>query len=149
MPLNRYIDSSLVEDIVPHFLPTSFHKDSLVSIPFYADVALMFYRDDLLEKVQDAEEFRKELSSSITWERFIDLQMKVDAANGRVNKPFYLFQADAYEGLMCSFTELMSNHKNPMVASEVKLGEDDELSKKSIKFLVLISCTKIKFHHSK
>lgn len=136
MPLNRYIDSSLVEDVVPHFLPTSFHKDSLVSIPLYADVALMFYRDDLLEKVQDAEEFRKELSSSITWERFIDLQMKVDAANGRVNKPFYLFQADAYEGLMCSFTELMNNHKNPMVASEVKLGEDDELSKKSIKFLV-------------
>jgi multiple sugar transport system substrate-binding protein len=38
--------------------------------------------------------------------------------------------------LMCSFTELMSNHKNPMVASELKLGEDDELSKKSIKFLI-------------
>lgn len=55
------------------------------------------------------------LSFSITWERFIDLQMKVDARTGGLTNLF-IFAADVYEGLMCSFTELMSNHKNPMVA---------------------------------
>lgn len=134
-PLNALIDSSTVGSIIPHFLPTSYYKDSLVAIPHYIDIALMFYRDDLLKKVPGYEQYERELAGSITWERFAELRSAVDAANNRVNKPFYIFQAEAYEGLMCSFVEVMSNLHNPVVVEQGRLGKDDAKTTAAIEFI--------------
>ncbi len=135
LPLNTMIDSSMIGSIIPHFLPTSYYKDSLVAIPHYIDIALMFYRDDLLKKVPGYEQFEKELSESITWERFGELKKAVDAANNRVKEPFYIFQAEAYEGLMCSFVEVMANLNNPVVVNQGKLGTDEAKTTAAIDFI--------------
>lgn len=134
-PLNSMIDSNTISSIIPHFLPTSYYKDSLVAIPHYIDIALMFYRDDLLKKVPGYEQYEKELSESITWERFAELKRAVDVANNRVKEPFYIFQAEAYEGLMCSFVEVMANLNNPVVVEKGKLGEDDAKTAGAIDFI--------------
>lgn len=107
--LNQYFDSSFVKNLPPHTLRSCYAGESLVAVPFYTDIALMFYRDDLLKKLSNYEEYSRELASSITWEKFTKLREEIAALPGRGNKPFYLFQADEYEGLMCSFTEVLDN----------------------------------------
>jgi len=135
LPLNKLADSNLVEDLMPHFLPTSYTNDSLVALPLYFDIAVMFYREDMLKKVPRYQEFEKELNESITWERFRELRNLVDAANRRVNKPFYLFQADEYEGLMCSFVEVLMNKNNQINLKNGNLTKDDKIAAEAIQFL--------------
>jgi multiple sugar transport system substrate-binding protein len=137
LPLNKWIDSAVVKDIVPDFLPTCYYNDSLVAMPLYIDVALMFYRDDLLKKLDDYEEYSKELANSIGWDRFIGLKSKIEAANNSTgkNKPFYIFQADAYEGLMCSFVELMASQNDQMLTKNGKFTLNEKNAKFSIQFL--------------
>lgn len=136
LPLNRLLDSNLVGNIMPHFLPTSYTNDSLVAIPLYFDIALMFYRDDLLKKVPGYEVFENELAGSITWERFTELKSLVDAANNRKNKPFYIFQADEYEGLMCSFVEVTTNMNNQISLKNDNISKNDKVAGEAVQFLV-------------
>lgn len=134
-PLNLLFDSTTAGGVVPYFLPTCYYGDSLVAVPHYIDIALMFYRDDLLKKVPGYEAYEKELAASITWERFAALKSAVDLANNRVNKPFYVFQAEAYEGLMCSFVEVMANLNNPVVIKGGKFGSDSAKTARAIDFI--------------
>ncbi|HCY77995.1 MAG TPA: hypothetical protein DHV28_18980 [Ignavibacteriales bacterium] len=132
VPLQKYIDSTEINSIIPNALETCFYNDSLVAVPLYIDIALMFYRDDLLKKFSDYDDLKKLIDSSITWEQFIDLSKRFD--NNK--NPFYIFQADDYEGLICSFTELMANQNNPIVDADGHLSIDSPEGKKSLQLLV-------------
>jgi len=132
MSLQNMFDSSEVNSIIPNALETCFYKDSLVAIPLYIDISLMFYRDDLLRKFPDYTELIKEINQSITWDEFIKLSKRFN----RQQNPFYFFQADDYEGLICSFTELMANQNNPVVDKTGKLLLDTPEGKRSLQLLV-------------
>ncbi len=92
----------------------------------------MFYRDDLIRKFSDYPELKKQLDESITWEKFIELSKRFNINTN----PFYIFQADDYEGLICSFTELMANQNNPVVDANGNLKLDTPEGKKSLQLLV-------------
>ncbi len=115
--LNQYFDSGFVKTIIPHTLRSCYAGESLVAVPFYTDIGLMFYRDDILKKLGNYEEYSRELAESVTWERFAKLKQEISALPGREYKPFYLFQADEYEGLMCSFTELLDNYGGKLTSA--------------------------------
>jgi multiple sugar transport system substrate-binding protein len=127
--LDKLIDSSHIKNILDNALETCYYKDSLVAVPLYIDIALMFYRDDLLKKFPDYEKVKSELQNSISWERLIELHknLKID--------PFYIFQADDYEGLLCQFTELMANQNSPIVDKSRKLVVNSIEGKKSLSLL--------------
>ena len=92
----------------------------------------MFYRDDLLRKFSDYSELKKQIDESITWGKFIELGKRFNINSN----PFYTFQADDYEGLICSFTELMANQNNPVVDAKGNLSLDTNEAKKSLQLLV-------------
>ena len=132
VPMQQYLDSTEIHSIIPNALETCYYKDSLVAVPLYIDIALMFYRDDLIRKFSDYPELKKQLDESITWEKFIKLSKRFNINTN----PFYIFQADDYEGLICSFTELMENQNNPVVDANGNLKLDTPEGKKSLQLLV-------------
>lgn len=128
VPLDSMIDSQKVNNILPYALKSCVYNNKLYALPLYIDVALMFYRDDLLKKLPEYNEFSNELASSITWERFFELQRKLKLPANN----FYVFQADDYEGLLCSFTELMTNLKSKIIKNNGKLKLDEFNARKAI-----------------
>lgn len=132
VPLNKILDSSEVNNIIPQALETCIYNDSLVAVPLYIDIGLMFYRDDLLRNQPDYLQLVEKLKNSITWDDFIELSKRF---KNKLN-PFYTFQADDYEGLICSFAELMANQNNPMINKEDKVLIDSPEGKKSLQLLV-------------
>jgi multiple sugar transport system substrate-binding protein len=130
--LEKLINSQEINSIIPNALETCYYNDSLVAVPLYIDIAVMFYRDDLLRKFSDYAELKKQLDESITWEKFIELSKRSNINSN----PFYIFQADDYEGLMCSFTELMANQNNPIADKDGNLKLDTPEGRKSLQLLV-------------
>lgn len=135
LPLDHYIDTSLVNTLLPFTLQTCMYRDSLVALPLYTDISVMFYRKDILEALPSGRQFEKELSQSITWERFAELKNKIAQTEGRGSAPFYYIQADAYEGLICSLFELNAAHGNMMISGDGRVLTQDGILVKSIAFL--------------
>ena len=132
VPLQNLLDSTEVSNIIPNALQTCLYKDTLVAVPLYIDIAVMFYRDDLLKKLPDHSKNVDELNHSITWEKFIELHQKIT----KTKNPFYIFQADDYEGLLCTFMELMANQNNPIIDKDGKILVNSSEGKKSLQLLV-------------
>lgn len=156
-PLSNYFPVPQRNQIIPQALESCFYKDQLVAVPLYFDIGLMYYRSDLLKKLPDYSVVKNELDNFITWEKFIRLgeRMNLLAASSRrikpssaavpiyrgegglkpTGNPFYLFPADNYEGLMCSFVELLeSQNEKLFVNDSVKLNT--RAAEKSLQLLV-------------
>lgn len=113
-PLGMYIPVSERSRIMESALESCYVNEQLVAIPFYIDVGMMYYRRDLLESLPDYPQLREKLKSAITWEEFIDLHRRLR----RLNKPFYTFPAKNYEGLVCSFIDLLECQEQSIFAGD-------------------------------
>jgi multiple sugar transport system substrate-binding protein len=71
-------------------------------MPMYLDVGLLYYRRDIIRRLPDADAVEKRLQESMTWEEMAQLRTRL----AYMNKPFYLFPAKDYEGLICNYLEL-------------------------------------------
>lgn len=111
-PLDAYFPNKLKDKILPIALESCYYDSTLVAIPLFVDVGLMYYRKDLIDKLPNADKIEKELRSSITWREFERLGMELKGQD----RPFYIFQADNYEGLMCSLDEMMTGLGDPLYA---------------------------------
>lgn len=132
VPLQKFIDSSEIKNILPNALETCIYQDTLVAVPMYVDISLMFYRDDIIKTLKINDKTLSQLHNSITWRDFIELRKN----STQLKNPFYVFQADDYEGLLCAFTELMANQNNPIVDKSGKLLIDTPEGRRSLKLLV-------------
>ena len=101
-PLGKDIDQSVLQKILPEPLSSCYYKGSLVALPINIDVGIMYYRKDLLKKLHDYREIKLKLDNTITWDEFIKLGTRLNSRE----HPFYIFPADDYEGLVCSYMEL-------------------------------------------
>ncbi len=111
--MDKYFDPMMKDGLLKYALETCYYSDTLVAVPLYIDVALLYYRKDILRKLPDYKKIETELNNSITWDQFIRLHKEMkDFPN-----PFYLFQADDYEGLICSFSELMGEQNTPFIVN--------------------------------
>ena len=109
-PLGNYFPQDLKANILESALQSCYFDSTLVAVPLFIDVGLMYYRKDFIDGLPNANEVENELRKSITWDEFIRLGERFK--NKR--NPFYIFQADNYEGLMCSFTEMMAGLNDPL-----------------------------------
>ncbi|MCF8240863.1 MAG: extracellular solute-binding protein [Melioribacteraceae bacterium] len=98
--LDNLIPKEKLKGFLPHAAETCYSNNDLVAAPLYLDIGMIYYREDILRDLPEFDELKKELRHSITWEKFIDLRKKL-------NKPYYLFTGDAYEGLVVTFMELI------------------------------------------
>jgi multiple sugar transport system substrate-binding protein len=132
VPLNNLIDSAEINKIIPNALKTCFYQDSLFAVPLYIDISVMFYRDDLLKKLPNYSQIISDLKKSITWEKLIELHRE----SPNFSNPFYIFQADDYEGLLCQFTELLANLNSPIIDKNNKFQINTPADKKALQLLV-------------
>jgi len=102
VPLDELYDQQEIDNFIPNALEPCYVDGVLHAAPLYLDVGLMYYRSDLFEAKVHDKGVEKRLENSITWEEFIQLSKKFD-------NPFYLFPADSYEGLVCSYLEMVLN----------------------------------------
>lgn len=130
-PLEKHFSYSARQTLMPAGLESCSDGKHLVAIPLFLDIAMMYYREDLLREFTDYSSVKKKIDNSITWEDFIKLG-EILKKNG---KPFYTFQGKAYEGLMCSFIELMAS-QNMTLYKNRKLQLNTPEARRALQLLV-------------
>lgn len=128
--LERYFPPREQQQYLARALESCRDNDSLVAIPLYLDISLLMARKDLLLKNKNGEKWLKELENTITWERFIQLKKELNIPN-----PFYIYQADEYEGLMCILMELVVSQGGSILKNDSLYIRNNRELKKSIQLL--------------
>ena len=109
------LDKNFTKDekqkLVQNALCTCIYQDSLVAIPLYLDVAVMFYRDDLLKKIAAYHILKNKIDESITWTDLINIHNEYF----NNSEPVFLFPADSYEGLVAMFVEMMESQGKSLI----------------------------------
>lgn len=125
IPLDKFISAQQRENLLKYAMQSCYYNNELIAAPLYIDIALMYYRNDLLRKLPDYEQIRSKLRASIAWDDFIALQKKMPASS----KPYFIFQADDYEGLICSFMEMLEGQGGSIVSGDsVNLNTPEALN---------------------
>ncbi|MGE5430233.1 MAG: extracellular solute-binding protein [Syntrophomonadaceae bacterium] len=119
IPLEKYVPLQQRENLLKYAMQSCYYNNELIAVPLYIDIALMYYRDDLLRKLPGYKEITAKLKNSITWDDFISLKSKIPGEA----KPYFVFQADDYEGLICSFMEMLAGQGGSIVSGDsIKLN---------------------------
>jgi ABC-type glycerol-3-phosphate transport system substrate-binding protein len=105
-PLTKYFSESERKNFTPATIRTCFHDGQLVAVPLDMVQGVMYYRDDLLKKFPEYKSIIKLLQNNITWEDFLKLKSRLSYRG-----PFYVFPASDFEGLVCSYIELLLSLK--------------------------------------
>ena len=127
--LDDYVKNYRLEDILPAALYTCYYQNDLIAIPTYVDIGMMYYRRDLIQKLPNGSEIEKKLKESISWREFFELSNEFGKDN-----PFYIFPADNFEGLLCSFIEILF-YKNIDFFKPDKIDWQSEELKYTLNFL--------------
>ncbi|MCL5027800.1 MAG: extracellular solute-binding protein [Bacteroidetes bacterium] len=126
--LQDYFPDSEKTKLLSYALKTCFYNDTLVAIPIYIDIALMYYRKDLIDQLPDAKLIEDKLNKSITWQDMIALNEKFK------NNPLFVFQADDYEGLICIYNEILANMNGSLMNKDSLLIKTPQ-AEKALQFL--------------
>lgn len=130
-PLGMYVPVNERSRILESALQSCYVEEQLVAIPFYIDVGMMYYRRDLLESLPDYPQLTEKLKNALSWEEFIELHRRLP----RPNHPFYMFPAKNYEGLVCSFIDLLECQEQSIFASD-SVQLNTPAARKSLQLLV-------------
>jgi len=101
-PLDRYFTPAEQQQLLSYAIQSCRYDGRLVAMPMYIDVGLMYYRRDIIRRLPDGAAIEAEIQQSISWDRFLQLRQRL----GYQHKPYYIFQAKDYEGLVCNLLEL-------------------------------------------
>ena len=104
--LRPYFPESELSKIVPPALKTCIYDGELCSIPLFLDLGIMYYRKDIISKIDNGENIEKKILEGITWDELFKLAKKTNS------KYSYVFQGKNYEGLICNFLEFLGENSN-------------------------------------
>jgi multiple sugar transport system substrate-binding protein len=105
-PMDRHFPPESLAATLPRALESCTVGGSLVALPLYLDVGLLYYRSDIIRRLPDAPAIEEALRRSISWDELIALRDRL-RYQGR---PFYVFQGKAYEGLICNYFEHVASY---------------------------------------
>ena len=96
----------------------------MLAAPMYIDIGMMYYRRDIIERLPDGAAVEQRIQSSLTWDEMTTLRRRL----GYGHRPFYIFQAKDYEGLVCNLLELavgrdpryLTGHTLPVTAQPMQ-----------------------------
>ena len=131
MPLDKVLNETQKKSLLNYAMQSCIYNDTIVAIPLYIDLSVLFYNKEYLKKLPDYSSIKKKLENSITWRDLINLNDRL-ANSGR---PFYVFQADDFEGLICNYCELLKNQNKSIVTNDSLYVVTPE-AKKSLQLLV-------------
>ena len=103
--LNPYLSKTQRKQYLPQLLKNNTVNGKLVSLPWFLNVGLLYYRKDLLEKYG--------VDVPKTWEELEKTSQSIQDAEKKVGNPDlwgYVFQGKAYEGLTCNAIEWIASY---------------------------------------
>ncbi len=128
LDLLPYMDASDVEKYIPSLIENNTVRGKLVALPWYTEVASLYYRKDLLEKYGEP--------VPETWEDLTRISKRIQEAErneGNSNFWGFVFQGKAYEGLTCNALEwIRSFQVAPIVRKDGTLNIDTPESSKAL-----------------
>jgi multiple sugar transport system substrate-binding protein len=130
-PLDSSFKSGDREKIIPVALQSCLYDTSLVSMPLYIDIGLMYYRQDILDRLPEARSIESDLERSISWPEFMRLRDRLKYRG----KPYYVFQGNDYEGLVCNYLELVRG-KDPSFLSQNRIDLQSPAARSALELLV-------------
>jgi multiple sugar transport system substrate-binding protein len=107
-PLDKYIYKSAfpTEVFFPNIINVvNKYEDTFYSLPVFMDVALLYYRADLLNKYGYG-------NPPSTWKELLAYAEKIQSGERKQNQNFngYIWQGAQYEGLVCNFLEFAASN---------------------------------------
>jgi multiple sugar transport system substrate-binding protein len=129
-PLDKYFTLEDRNRIIAPALKSCYYDGELVAVPLDLVQGVMYYRDDLLRKYPDYDKIIKQIKADITWEDFIKLGKRL-----KPSTPFYIFPATDYEGLVCSYMELLMG-LDPYYFDKNGFDLNTEEARKALQLLV-------------
>lgn len=109
-PLDSFISSEQRASFIPIIERNNIFRNKLYAIPWNANIGMLYYRKDLLDKYN--------LNPPETWEELVDTCTKICA-----NEPVfgYLWQGKQYEGLVCNFLECIGSNNGGIISNNGRL----------------------------
>lgn len=102
-PLDKYFSKTEQSKLLDLTLNSCFYNGELVAIPFDISLGVMYYRDDLIKKIDKNGKLTKILNNgNLTWKQFVEIGTKL-----KDKENYYIFPAADYEGLICVYMELL------------------------------------------
>ncbi|MBI5472898.1 MAG: extracellular solute-binding protein [Ignavibacteriae bacterium] len=102
-PLGHQFDDDILGTILEKAIESCYVESTLVAMPLYLDIGMMYYRSDLLRRLPNWQSVEAQLKESITWDDFLKLRESFNDPG----QPFYIFAAKDFEGLVCNYLELL------------------------------------------
>ncbi len=80
------------------------YENKLYALPVFIDVALLYYRKDLLNKYGYT-------GPPETWQQLLDMSIRIQKEERKTNRGFngFVWQGAQYEGLICTFLEFTAS----------------------------------------
>ena len=129
--LHPYFTPAEQEGIIPPAIRSCVNNGRLVAMPLYIDIGVMYYRTDIVRRLPDGADVEKKIQSSITWNELAALRDRLQYRG----RPFYIFQANDYEGLICNYFEIINSY-DPEFFAKNTIDLRSETAKRSLRFLV-------------
>jgi multiple sugar transport system substrate-binding protein len=129
-PLDSYFSDTELKKIVPDALYSCYSDGRLYAVPLDLVQAVMYYREDLLRPLKGGDETIRALENGMTWTDFLRLQRKLNW-----KRPFYVYPAADYEGLICAYIEVLLSLK-PDYFSTVGFAFNTPEAREALQILV-------------
>jgi multiple sugar transport system substrate-binding protein len=101
-PLDKYFPRNERVKLLEKALESCFYEGELVALPLNRVQGVMYYREDLINNLPNGNKIISKLENKITWEEFIKIGREI-----KQTYPFYIYAGADFEGLICSFVELL------------------------------------------
>ena len=104
--LKKHFNEADVAEFFPRIVQNNTVGDKLVSLPWYVDAGILYYRTDLLEKYGYK-------APPKTWEELTEMAKKIQDGERAAGKPDFhgfMFQGKASESITCNALEWISSY---------------------------------------
>lgn len=130
--MERYFDEKTLQNVNKMALKACYQNDSLVAFPLFLDIGVLYYRRDLIRSLTDGVSIEKKIQNSLTWEEFVSLGKRFKFNS----QPFYIFQGGEFEGMVCSFHEMLSDKESDEIFYKKPIDLNTPHAKRALQQLV-------------
>ncbi|HUI30146.1 MAG TPA: extracellular solute-binding protein [Candidatus Acidoferrales bacterium] len=138
--LDDHFDDSTLSHVNASALETCRRNDKLVAFPLFLDMGVLYYRKDLIRELPHGDSIESRIRNGMTWNEFINLGRSIKTSNhfpGKYDSGlFYVFPGGNYEGMLCCFQEMLSEHESDDIFYNDPINLNTSPARKALQMMV-------------